>query len=102
MQNRGGNNACKIFMSWVEKGYIPNTIAYMELFMNTMKMKNYFCNKQQYEMQKSQNGGGNNAYKIFSSWVKEGNIPNTISYVKLFMTPMKKENNFCDGQQYER
>ena len=40
-------------------------------------------------MQKSRNGGGNNAYKIFTSRVEEGNIPNTISYVKLFMTTMK-------------
>ena len=97
----GGNNAYKIFTSWVEEGYIPNTISYVELFMNTLKIKNNFCNGHQYEMQKSQDGGGNNAYKIFSSQVEEGYIPNTISYVKLFMTTMKMKNNFCDGYQYE-
>ena len=88
-------------MSWVEEGYTPNTISYVELFMNTLKIKNNFCNGHQYEMQKSRDGGGNNAYKIFSSQVEEGYIPNTISYVKLFMTTMKMKNNFCDGYQYE-
>ena len=103
MQKRwdGGNNAYKIFMSQVEEGYIPNTISYVELFMNTLKIKNNFCNGHQYEMQKSRDGGGNNAYKIFSSQVEEGNIPNIISYGKLFMTTMKMKNNFCDGYQYE-
>ena len=100
-QDGGGNNAYKIFTSWVEEGYIPNTISYVELFMNTLKIKNNFCNGHQYEMQKSQDGGGNNAYKIFSSQVEEGNIPNIISYGKLFMTTMKMKNNFCDGYQYE-
>ena len=61
------NNAYKIFTSQVKEEYIPNTISYVELFMNTLKIKNNFCNGHQYEMQKSQDGGGNNAYKIFSS-----------------------------------
>ena len=52
-------------------------------------------------MQKSWDGAGNNAYKTFWSWVEEGNIPNTISYVKLFMTTMKMKNNVYDGYQYE-
>ena len=69
--------------------------------MNTLKIRNNFSNGHQYEMLKSRDEGGNNAYKIFSSWVEEGNIPNTISYVKLFMTTMKMKNNFCDGYQYE-
>ena len=97
----GGNNAYKIFMSRVEEGYIPNTISYVEMFMNTLKIKNNFCNGHQHETQKSQDGGGNNAYKIFSSRMEEGNIPNTISYVNLFMNTMKMKNNFCDGYQYE-
>ena len=59
------NNAYSIFTSRVEERNIPNTIPYVELFMNTMKRKNNFCNEQQHEMQKRQNGGGNNAYKIF-------------------------------------
>ena len=46
-------------------------------------------------------GGGNNAYKIFRSLVEEGCIPNTMSYLELFMTPMKMKNNFCNGHQYE-
>ena len=87
-------------MSWVEEGYTPNTISYVELFMNTLKIKNNFCNGHQYEMQKSRDGGGNNAYKIFSSQVEEGNIPNIKSYGKLFMTTMTVKNNFCDGYQY--
>ena len=41
-----------------------------------------FCNRYQYEMQKSWDGEGNNAYKIFMSRVEEGYIPNTISYVE--------------------
>ena len=100
-QNGGGNNTNKIFTSWVEEGYIPNTISYVELFINTFKIKNNFCNRNQYEMQKSQDGGGNNVYQIFSSRVEEENSPNTISYVKLFMTTMKMKNNFCDGYRYE-
>ena len=80
-QNGGGNNANKNFMSWAEQGYIPNTISYLELFMNTIKIKD-FCNRYQYEMQKSWDGEGNNAYKIFMSRVEEGYIPNTISYVE--------------------
>ena len=95
------NNAYKTLTSWVEEGYIPNTTSCVELFMNTMKMKNNFCDGYQFEMQKSQDGGGKNAYKIFMSWVEEGSIPNTISYVELFMTIMKMKNNFCDGHQYE-
>ena len=67
--------------------------------MNTLKIRNNFSNGNQYEMLKSRDEGGNNAYKIFSSWVEEGNIPNTISYVKLFITTMKIKNNFCDGHQ---
>ena len=73
----------------------------MGLFVNTLEIKNNFCNGQQYEMQKSRDRGRNNTYKIFSSWVEEGKIPNTISYVKLFMATMKIKNNFCDGYQYE-
>ena len=98
-QNGGGNNPYKIFTSRVEKGNIPNTISYVKLFMNTLKMKNNFCNGHQYEMQKSQDGGGNNAYQIFSGRLEEGNIPNTISYVKLFMTTMKMKNNLCNRYQ---
>ena len=100
-QNGGGNYTNKIFTSWVEEGYIPNTISYVELFINTFKIKNNFCNGNQYEMRKSQDGGGNNAYQIFSSRVEEENSPNTISYVKLFMTTMKMKNSFCDGYRYE-
>ena len=97
-QNGGGNNADKNFMSRVEQGYISNTTSYLELFMNTIKIKD-FCNRYQYEMQKSWDGGGNNTYKIFTSWVEEGYIPNTISYVELLMNTFKKK--FCNGHQYE-
>ena len=79
----------------VEQGYIPNTTSYLELFMNTIKIKD-FCNRYQYEMQKRWDGG-NNAYKIFMSQVEEGYIPNTISYVELFMNTLKIKNNFCNG-----
>ena len=51
-------------------------------------------------MQKIQDGGGNKAYKIFTRWVMEGNIPNIIFHIELFIT-MKMKNNFCDGYQYE-
>ena len=73
-QDGGGNNAYKIFTSRVEEGYVPNTISYVKLFMNTLKIKNSFCNGHQYELQKSQDGGGNNAYKIIMCWVEERNI----------------------------
>ena len=73
--------------SRVEQGYIRNTTSYLELFMNTIKIKD-FCNRYQYEMQKSWDGGGNNAYKIFMSRVEEGYVPNTISYVELFMSTL--------------
>ena len=63
-QNGGGNNADENFRSWVEQGYIRNTTSYLELFLNTIKIKG-FCNSYQYEMQKGWNGGGHNAYKIF-------------------------------------
>ena len=99
-QNGRGNNADKNFTSLVEQGYIPNTTSYLGLFMNTIKIKD-FCNRYQYQMHKSWDGGENNAYKIFKSWVEEEHIPNTISYVKLLMTTMKIKNNFCDGYQYE-
>ena len=57
-----GNNAYKTVMSWMEEGYIPNTISYVELFMNTLKIKNNFSNGHQYEIQKGWDGRGNNAY----------------------------------------
>ena len=88
-------------MSRVEEGYIPNTIPYVELFMNTLKIKSNFCNGHEYETQKSQDGGGNNGYQIFSSQVGEGNIPNTKFHVKQFITTTKMKTNFCDGYQYE-
>ena len=97
----GRNNAYQIFSNQVEEGNIPNTISYVKLFMTTMRTKNNFCNGYQHEMQKNQNGGGNNPYKIFTSRVEKGNIPNTISYVKLFMNTLKMKNNFCDGYQYQ-
>ena len=81
-QNRRGNNANKNFTSRVEQGYIPNTTSYLELFMNTIKIKD-FCNRYQYEMQKSWDRGGDNFYKILMSRVEEGYLPNTISYVDI-------------------
>ena len=69
--------------------------------MNTLRMKNNLSNGHQYKMQKSRDRGENNAYIIFSSRVEKGNIPYTISYVKLFITTKKMKNNFCYGHQYE-
>ena len=86
----------------MEEGNIPNTVFYVELFMTPIKMKSNFCNGHQYEMQKGQDGGGNNAYKIFMARVEEGYTPNTTSYVEDFMTAMKMKNYFCDGFQYEK
>ena len=51
-QNGGGNNADKTFTSWVEEGHIQNTTSYLELFMNTIEIKD-FCNRYQYEMKKA-------------------------------------------------
>ena len=72
-----------------------DTVSYIKLFMTTMKVKN----GNQYKIQKSQDEGGNNAYKIFTRWVEEGYIPSTISHVELFMNTMKKK--ICNGYQYE-
>ena len=96
-----GNNNHKIFTSRVEEGNVSNTISYVELVMNTIKIRNNFCNGYQYEIQKRWDGGGNNNHKIFTSHVKERNIPNIMPYKELFMTPMKMKNNFCNGNQYE-
>ena len=88
----GGNNVYKIFMSQVEEGYIPNTISYVELFMNTLKIKNNICNGHQYEMQKGQDGGGNNASKIIMCRVEERNIKcKHKTCLELFITTMKKK-----------
>ena len=76
-QDRGGGNAYKNFTSRVEEGYIPNTVSYVELFMNNIKIK-IFCNGYQYEMQQRRDGVGNKTYKIFTSRVEEGIIPNTV------------------------
>ena len=100
-KDEGGNKAYKIFASQMEEGSNPNTISYVELFMSTMKIKNNFCNRRQYEMRKSRDGGGNNAYKIFTSWVVEENIPNTVSHMELLMATIKMKNNLCNGYQYE-
>ena len=58
-----------------------------------MKVKN----GNQYKIQKSQDEGGNNAYKIFTRWVEEGYIPSTISHVELFMNTMKKKARMGEG-----
>ena len=44
------------------------TLSYAEMFMTTMKIKNNFCNTN-VKCEKSWDGGGNNAYKMFTSWV---------------------------------
>ena len=88
----GENNAYKIFTSWVEEGYIPNLISYVELFMNTLKIRNSFCNWHHYEMHKSRDGGGNNVYKIIMCRVEERNIIfKHKTCLKLFIATMKKE-----------
>ena len=63
--------------------------------------ENNFCNGHLYEIQKSHDLGGNNAYKTSLSQVEEGNIPKTISFMELFMNTMKMKNIFCKGHQYE-
>ena len=70
-------------------------------YMTTMKMKNNYYNGCQNEMQKSQDEGGNKAYKISASQVEEGSNSNTISYAKLFMATIKMKNSFCSGYQHE-
>ena len=92
-----GNNA---YTSRAEQAYIQNTTSYLELFMNTIKIKDVY-NRHQYKMQKSWDGRGNNAYKIYMSRVEEGCIPNTISYVELFMNTLKTKKKLCNGHQYE-
>ena len=100
-QDEEGNKAYKILASQVEEGNNPNTIFYVELFMTTMKIKILSAMEASIKCKKSWDGGGNNAYKIFMSWVVEGNIPNTTSHMELFMATIKMKNNFCDGYQYE-
>ena len=56
------------------------------------KLKKNFCNGPQYEMQKSQDGEGNNAYKIFTSQMEERNITcKHKSCLELFIATMKKK-----------
>ena len=45
--------------------------------MNTLTIKNNFCNGHQYEMQKSWDGGGNNVYnmKCKKAGMEEGIMP---------------------------
>ena len=93
------NNPYKNFTSRLEEVYIPNKTSYVVLSMNTMEI-NSFCNGHQYEMQKNRDREGNNTYKIFTSRVEEGCIPNTISYVELFLNAMKI-NPYYNGHQYE-
>ena len=91
-RDEGENNAYKIFTSRVEEGYIPNKVSYVELFMNTLKIKNNFCNGHQYEMQKSRDGGGNNAHKIIMCRVEERNIIwKHKTCLELFIATMKKK-----------
>ena len=88
----GGKKTYKIFTSLVDEGNIPNTVSYVELFMTPMKMKNNFCNGHQYKMQKSQDGGGNNAYKIIMCRVEERNIIcKHKTCLELFIATMKKK-----------
>ena len=85
------NNAYPIFSSRLEEGNIPNKISYVKVFMTTMKIKNNLCDGYLYEMEKSQDGRGKNAYKIIMSRVEEWDIPNTIYYVELLMNTLKKK-----------
>ena len=88
----GGNNANKIFTSRVEEGYIPNTISYVELFTNTLKIRNNFCNWYYYKMHKSRDGGENNVYKVIMCWVEERNVLfKRKTCLKLFIASMKKK-----------
>ena len=64
--------------------------------MTTIKMKN----GNHYKIQKGQNGERNNADKNFTSWVDQGYIPNTTSYLELFMNTTKI-TDFCNRYQYE-
>ena len=59
--------------------------------MTPMKMKNNFCDGHQYEKQKSQDGGGNNAYKIIICRVEERNICKHKTCLELFIATMKKK-----------
>ena len=76
----------------MEERNIPNIVSYVELFMTLIKMKNNFCDRHQYEMQKGQDGGGNNAYKIIMCRVEERNIicKHKIC-LELFIATMKKK-----------
>ena len=71
---------------WIglEEGKIPIIMYNLEMFMTTRKIRRV-----------------NNASKIFTSSVEEGDISNTISYVKLFMITMKMKTNLCNEHQYE-
>ena len=71
---------------WIglEEGKIPIIMYNLEMFMTTRKIRRV-----------------NNASKIFTSSVEEGDISNTISYVKLFMITMKMKTTLCNEHQYE-
>ena len=68
------------------------TLSYVKLFMATMKMKNNFCDGYQHEVQKSWDGGGNNACKIIMCRVKEKIIIwKHKTCLELFLATMKNK-----------
>ena len=93
-QDGGGDNAHKIFTSQVEEGYVPNTTSYVEMFMNTMKIKkiisatdtNIKCKRAEMDE------GIMPIISLQARWRRE--LVQTLSYMELFMTPMKMQNNF--------
>ena len=99
-QDGGENNVYKYFTRQVEEGYIPNTTSYVELFMNTMEIKNS-CNGYQYKMQKSQDGGGNNAYKIFYELGGGGMHSKHNILCGTVHDYHENKKYLCNGHQYE-
>ena len=58
-------------------------------------------NGNQYKIKKKQNREGNNAYKNFTSHLEQGHIPNTTSYVELFMNKIQKSQNLWGNNAYK-
>ena len=82
----------------MEQGYIPNTISYVKLFMDTMKIKNNCCDGYQYEIQKIWDGGANNAFpNLFEPGGGGKHSKHNILCETMFMTNMKMKSNFCGG-----
>ena len=86
------SNQILVELNIEKKVRILSWISYIKLLMATLKMKS----RSQYKISKSRDGGDNNTYHIFTSWVEEGSIPNTMFLCGTVLDYHKNENHFLE------